>query len=246
LHRIIKGKSRDKDNRCTVYFFPDISTDTPDPAWCDAERSFQPGTLGDHHPGGREGTEQGPMRGQGQQAGRGKTRQIEEQAYAHGFTKGEQEGIERGQKQFEPVFRGFQQALAELERVKKEIRFQAEKETVELALAIAKTVVCHEIHTNRSVVVNVIREALKNVVDLEHVKIRINPVDLALINGKEEQLLNPAGEIEKISFEEDDAIQRGGCVIETNFGDIDARIERQLRVVEETLKIELEQSAHSG
>ncbi len=117
---------------------------------------------------------------------------------------------------------------------------------VELALAIAKTVVCHEIHTNRSVVVNVIREALKNVVDLEHVKIRINPVDLALINGKEDQLLNPDGEIEKISFEEDDTIQRGGCVIETNFGDIDARIERQLRVVEETLKIELEQSAHSG
>lgn len=246
MHRIIKGKSRDKDIRCTVYCFPDISTDAADTQWSDAEPSFQRVNVGAHHQGCRPGTESAVKRRLGSDPVREKARQVEEQAYAHGFTKGEQAGIELGQKRLEPVLRGFQHALGELERIKKDLRLQAEKETVELALAIAKTVVCHEVHTNRTVVVNVIREALKSAVDLEHIKIRVNPADLELISGREDQLLNPAGEIEKIAFEVDDTIQRGGCVIETNFGDIDARIEKQLRVVEETLKIELERSAHSG
>lgn len=245
MHRIIKGKNRDKDPRCTVYCFPDISSETPGMVWNETEANFQRVNLGDRHQSCCSGTDPAAPRRPGSEAGREKVRQIEEQAYAHGFSKGEQAGMELGQKRFEPILRGFQQALLELERIKKDLCLQAEKETVELALAIAKTVVCHEVHTNRSVVVHVIREALKNAVDLEHIKIRMNPIDLELISGSGHQLLNPSGEIEKIAFEEDETIQRGGCVIETNFGDIDARIERQLRVVEEVLRSELERSAHS-
>ena len=42
--------------------------------------------------------------------------------------------------------------------------------------------------------------------------------------------------IKNISFEPDDTILSGGCVIETDFGDIDARIENQMAIVEKALR----------
>ncbi len=44
---------------------------------------------------------------------------------------------------------------------------------------------------------------------------------------------------EGVIFEGDESITNGGCFIETNFGDIDARIEKQLHAVEEAFKSEL-------
>jgi len=52
--------------------------------------------------------------------------------------------------------------------------------------------------------------------------------------------------IENITFEEDETISDGGCVIETDFGNIDARIERQFQVVEEAFKSEIQRSISGG
>ena len=42
-----------------------------------------------------------------------------------------------------------------------------------------------------------------------------------------------------ISFEADETILTGGCLIETNSGDIDARIDKQIEAVDEAFKSEL-------
>lgn len=167
-------------------------------------------------------------------------------AYNEGFAQGEEAGIVSGKKQLEPVLNNFRQALLELSKLKKELYMNVEKETVTLALAIAKKIICHEVKTNKEVVVNVLREASKKVVDNEKIKVRINPSDLKLIEKSKFRFLNSVDNSDNISFEADDTILHGGCIIETNFGDIDARLEKQFQVIEKAFKSEFKKLEYSN
>jgi flagellar assembly protein FliH len=63
----------------------------------------------------------------------------------------------------------------------------------------------------------------------------LSPHDKELIQS---QLGGPETEawpVEHMKLETDESIARGGCRIETEFGDIDATIETQLRVLKSTL-----------
>ena len=168
--------------------------------------------------------------------------EIEEQAYSQGFTKGEKAGIEAGRKKLEVVLNDFREALLELEKVGKDIYRNTEKQIVKLALAIARKIVCHEIATDEEVVLNVVKEALTNVLDHEEIKIRISPSDSQVLRDAKIQLSTIVDDIENVTIEEDERILDGGCVIETSAGDIDARIEKQFQAVEETLESEFKKS----
>ncbi len=165
-------------------------------------------------------------------------RDVEKQAYIQGFAKGEMAGLESGKNKFKAVLNNFRHAVLELEKVRKEIYTDAEKKAVNLALAIAKKIVCHEITTNQEVVLNVVKEALTKVVDHGKIMIKISPSDIELVKNSDHEFLNIFDNIKNITFEEDESISDGGCVIETDFGDIEARIEKQFQVVDEAFKYE--------
>jgi flagellar assembly protein FliH len=228
LHNIIKSDRSERENNFRVYYFPEIPFDhSSDREAVDGEYGFQRSMAN------------------GQFIGEAKenTDEIGQKAYVDGFAKGERDALQSGKRMLEPVMKSLEKALLELERVKKEICFNAEKETVELALAIAKKIVGHEVSVNNELVLKVVKEALKKVADHDRITIRINPSDFQICRDAKFQLSDLTDNNESISFEEDDKIDRGGCVIETNLGDIDARIQKQLRVVEETFKSELQKIA---
>jgi flagellar biosynthesis/type III secretory pathway protein FliH len=126
-----------------------------------------------------------------------------------------------------------------LARVKKEIRACAEKEAVDLALAVAKKIVCQEISANNQIVLNVVKEALKKVEYKEEIIIKINPVDLKVIEKCRADTPALFKDIGNVVFKGDPSLSNGGCVIETKLGVVDARIERQLMAVEEAFRSEL-------
>jgi flagellar assembly protein FliH len=166
---------------------------------------------------------------------------IEEEAYIQGFTKGERAGIESGKKNFEPVLKSFRDALSELVEVRKEIYLNAEKDIVDLVLAIARKIVGDELASNKEVVLRIVKEALKKVVDHEGIKIRVSPSDLQFIKNAGSELSHLIDNIQGVTFVEDETILHGGCVIETDSGDIDARVEKQIEAVEEALKSEFQE-----
>jgi flagellar assembly protein FliH len=64
----------------------------------------------------------------------------------------------------------------------------------------------------------------------------MNPSDLQLISETKHQFSELIGNIDNVTLEAEENIQSGGCVIETNLGEIDARIEKQLQAVEESFR----------
>ena len=164
---------------------------------------------------------------------------VEEQAYLKGFEKGEKEGFETSRGRIESLSNSLKKALLEFQKMEEQIILKSEREAVRLSLAIARKIVCQEIMTDRNIVVNVVREALRKVVDHKEVKIRLSPADMMFINDVKSQVQGLTETFEKVMFEADESIMSGGCKIDTNFGDIDARIDRQLQAVEDVFNDEI-------
>ena len=171
---------------------------------------------------------------------------TEEQAYNEGFEKGEWDGLESVKGKFESVLKCLSESIAELERAKKELLLRTEREAVELSLAIAEKIVHHEVKINREVVLDIINAALKKVVDPKKIQIRLAPSDFKFLNDAKPHISGLEEDFEKVTFEEDKSIMDGGCVIETNLGDIDARIEKQLQAVEEAFRSEINKLGFGG
>jgi len=91
---------------------------------------------------------------------------------------------------------------------------------------------------------NIIKEALKKILDHKGIKIKVSPADLQFVKDSKLQLLDSIDAAEGIIFEEDPSIREGGCIIETSLGDIDARIDKQIQMVEEAFKSQLEMPGH--
>ncbi len=167
-----------------------------------------------------------------------RAREIEENAYAEGYKKGEKIGLESGRKKVEPILNKFCELLKEVSEIKESICRDAEKEVVNLALAIARKVVGFEADKNQEVVINVIKEALKSVADHGKIKIRINPADFKFLMEDGRRVRNFLEDPKRITFIEDSTIEVGGCFIESELGDVDARIEKQLQIIEEAFNSE--------
>jgi flagellar assembly protein FliH len=165
------------------------------------------------------------------------------QAYREGFQEGEAAGIELEKKKMEPVLNGLRQALATLADIKKELYRNAEKNLVDLSLAIARKIVGYEMNTNNKTVAHVVREALKKTDHQEKVKVRLSPVDLKLLTEENSGFARLSDDAHNVTLEPDETILSGGCVIETDLGDIDARTEKQFQVVKEAFEEALQKSS---
>jgi flagellar biosynthesis/type III secretory pathway protein FliH len=178
------------------------------------------------------------------------TAQLNEQAYQKGFTEGKIKGMidaentwhELAAKKLEPLTNGLQEAMRQLENIRKETYRKIEKELVTLSLAIAKQVICREIAIDREIVLSVAREALAKVEDPGRIKIKMSSSDLQFVKENQPQFSNLVDNMENLTLEAAESVQSGGCIIETDMGEIDARIEKQLQAVEETFRAAMEKA----
>ena len=178
------------------------------------------------------------------------TAQLNAQAYQKGFTEGKIKGMieaentwhELAAKKLEPLASGLQVALRQLENIRRETYRQIEKDLVELSLAIARQVICREITTDHEIVLRVAREALSMVEDPGKIKIKMSSSDLQFVKENQSQLSNLVDDVENVTLEAAESVQSGGCIIETDMGEIDARIEKQLQAVEESFRSALDKT----
>ena len=93
---------------------------------------------------------------------------------------------------------------------------------IKLAVQIGEKIIRSEIQ-NASVIELSLQEAVQKVMGANQVFIKLNPKDYELINrtGKA-QLIER--NFDRVKLEVTDKIEEGGCVIETEIGNVDARI----------------------
>ena len=164
-----------------------------------------------------------------------------EQAFKIGYSEGKKEGAQSQNDKVRQTLDSLHSALSELDKIKKEIYITAEHELTTLALAIARKVLVTELSDkNNRTVLKVVEEALNKTVSHDNIKIRVNPAEIDIIKDAMPQFLHLVDNIEAVTIKEDKAISKGGCMIDTSLGNIDARIENRLQIIEEIFDSELQ------
>jgi flagellar assembly protein FliH len=169
-----------------------------------------------------------------------KVKTAEKEAFEKGFNQGINEGLKASQKNIVPMLHKFENAIIELEKTKNDLYLMAEKEAVDLSLAIAKKIVGNEVSVNKRIIVNIVREALKKVEGHEKIKIILNPSEIDVLNEAKNEIEEKLTCMDTIELETNTTISKGGCIIKTEIADIDARIEKQLQVIEEAFQLNVQ------
>lgn len=118
--------------------------------------------------------------------------------------------------------------LAEITDLRATITAQAEQDLVALSIEIAKKIIHREIAIDNEIVMTLARLALSRVHNRTAATIHLHPEDFAYVSSQRESL--EAGRV--LELVEDRSISRGGCLVLTELGDFDARIEQQFEEVE--------------
>ncbi len=126
-------------------------------------------------------------------------------------------------------------ALAAAAGERDRILASAEPELVRLALAVAGKVVAGEVALDRGVVTRIAAEALQAARDRREVVVRVAPADAAALRAEEPRLLEALARARAVAIREDPAVGRGGVVVETEAGTVDARIETRLDALRRAL-----------
>ena len=102
-------------------------------------------------------------------------------------------------------------------------------------LLIAKKVIKVISENQKNVVINNVVQALRKLKSRGEVVIRVNLADLELTSAHIGDFMKMVENVKSITVLEDSSVDRGGCVLETDFGQIDARISSQLSEIEERI-----------
>jgi flagellar assembly protein FliH len=161
---------------------------------------------------------------------------LEREAYSKGFAQGEKDGLELGEKKAEKIMENMESLLNELGSLRKHLILDYEKEILELVFAIAEKIVHHQIRTNPEILKETVLEALKTAPDKSRACVKVNPEDFAYIEKLKPQMFSAVKGLKSLMVTPDPAVSRGGCVLETACGSVDAGIEIQLEKIRQCLE----------
>ena len=161
--------------------------------------------------------------------------EVTKAAHKEGFDEGREAGFKEGKNEVDRLVNRLHVILDRAMDKRAQILEQTEAQVVELVLLIARKVVKTISENQKNVVLSNITQALRKLKTRSDVIVRVNLADLQLTTEHAKDFIEMAENAKKLSIVEDSAVDRGGCIIETDFGEIDARIQSQLHELEEKI-----------
>ncbi len=151
---------------------------------------------------------------------------AQKEGYDAGFDEGFKKGEDAARQDFSPFLETVQGLISDLTGFRKNMYDKFEREMIEMVVSLAKRVIHFEFSMRDDAVQEMIRLAVQSVLDRESMVIKINPADKGYAESFRPELHHLFSEIKNITFEAHSGVARGGCVVETNFGVVDARIDK--------------------
>ena len=176
---------------------------------------------------------------------------LVDSAIDRGFAEGKDQGLAQGREEGHQAGRA--EAIAECTPQLKDLQasvtaafeqweadrhgmlLAAREDVLRLALAVAEKVTYRLIQTDSTVIGDQLAEALALLVAPRAVTVAVAPQDRALVESMLPELIDKINTCTHAAIRDDPSVTRGGCVISTGAGRIDATIERQIQRIVDTL-----------
>ncbi len=157
---------------------------------------------------------------------------FEKRGYHEGFEK----GFELGKSEREKISELLKRMLQEVSLKRDEIVNHFQSHLIDIALLITRKVVKSLTDSQKSIVVKNLVFALKQLKGVIKVTVHLNHEDLSVVKQFKQNVLDTFKSLQKIEIVEDPTVERGGCVVESDYSVIDAKISTQLGKIEEAIR----------
>lgn len=111
---------------------------------------------------------------------------------------------------------------------------ESRQKLTRLALMIAEKLLGEELKLNPERVAGIVEEVLRKTIAAKQVVVRVNTEDLTAVEAALPRL-RALIEADAMVIQPDPTIERGGCIIESDTGQLDGQIKTQLKAVLEAL-----------
>ncbi len=178
-------------------------------------------------------------------AARTRAAEIESEAYGQGYEQGQKDGEELGRRQFGVRLQHLESVLENLKKETGALGRKYEAQMVQVCLLVAGKLLEKEITRDGDLISRVLNASLEKAVEGSSIIVHLSPRDRE--NLDEEflaRLSSPGGN--SIEVKVDASVKRGGCLIETEFGLIDASLESRWNAMLETINQTLEEKTGLG
>lgn len=134
---------------------------------------------------------------------------------------------------------GFQEGLLQfnkhvvaLEEKKRQLYHETQRLIIPLALKAAKKIVAQELKLHPDIIVDIVKQTLKPVLQNHRIKIFVNKEDKNILESNKDSIKSILEQVETFSIEDRPDIEQGSCIIETESGIINATLDNQWKALE--------------
>ena len=153
------------------------------------------------------------------------------QARETGYREGEAAATQAARSKLDAAVDQLGSSIRELAGYRGRLRKDAERDLVGLSLAIARRILRREVSLDPEAVLGIVKAALQKLDAREVYRVRLHPEDVVLLGRR----MEPVGLGRNVELVADSSIERGGAVVETTRGALDATIGGQLQEIERGL-----------
>lgn len=157
--------------------------------------------------------------------------QAQEQGFQQGYQQGLEAGAQAGQQQVAQLIYQVRDLYVQAIKQRQWLMQSVEPELARLSTKVAEKIVGEELKCNPEVISGIIKSALTGLGDREEISVRVNPVDYEVARNNKPIFERMVEGLKKFEIVSDASIDEGGCVIETNLGNMDARLSTQIAVL---------------
>ena len=150
----------------------------------------------------------------------------------HDRTASVESGLQIG---YEEGLKRWNQTLAELWKSRDDLKIQWEQSLLQLAIRVAEKIVGEQLRLHPDTIVTIVREALKSVGQERLLTLQVHPDHREVVQENLDRLQSLVGASRQIHLVANSDVAPGGCVVESELGVIDAKLETQLKCLEEAL-----------
>jgi flagellar assembly protein FliH len=157
---------------------------------------------------------------------------IREAARAEGYEAGRAEALAA----LSPALEALQTSVSAAQAERIAAADQLEIHAVDLAMFLSERILQGALAVEPARVVEAVRGALRGIVERERVTVLVHPEDLELVREAMDEMRATLGGIEHCEVQAERRVARGGAIVRTQDGDVDARVETKLQRAREVVQ----------
>ncbi|MEK2646815.1 FliH/SctL family protein [Bdellovibrio sp. BCCA] len=168
-----------------------------------------------------------------------KLKEIQEGAYKEaynlGLEEGRREAFEAVSAEIAERMQTLDTLLNTIKDMKTEMASFNEAHLVQLAFRMAARLAKAELKGNNEAMVQILRDAVSLSQDEENITVHVSQSQFEFLEELKKETGREFEFAKRIRFEPNQEISDGGCIVETNYGEVDARIEQRIEQLWTTL-----------